>query len=228
MKRSEEVFFFTLIDFLLQIVFLALLLYVLSEATAPQDRVTDQGTTTVDKSILQKALGQAGVSNLSQLTDLLSRLRPDGKLGEAIEKIEKYGGLSTATQAAKMASDAGGIEELAKKVKKYEEAYGLPPCHKDESGNRIRPLSMANLEIFDDQIKITRIHEYLGNELRQAGFIVNDGESLSISRFREVFQAIRRGNQNCIHFVDVTVSTAFYRPVQAVFDYFRNARTANR
>ncbi len=78
--RRDDVFFFVLIDFLVQAIFFGLFIFVVYQADIKKKQAQSRD-----------AVDAAGVSDLTELTDELSRLAPL-KLKELNELIKKAGG----------------------------------------------------------------------------------------------------------------------------------------
>jgi len=90
-KRAYDVFFFTLIDFLVQVAFFFILLFVVSEAarvSAESDRA--QEGQQVKK--LRELSGGLGFSNLTELTDYLTKLVPVSDFKGIADFIASSGG----------------------------------------------------------------------------------------------------------------------------------------
>src|SRR5690348_2694198 len=97
-KRRDDVFFFILIDFLLQILFFGLFLFVVYQAGLKRDQEK-----------LKEAVDAAGVSDITELTDDLTRLAPL-KLRELNDLIKQLGGPDEVKRLLERAQQEGGAE----------------------------------------------------------------------------------------------------------------------
>jgi hypothetical protein len=100
-RDRDEVFFFTLVDLFIQVMFFGLLLFVMHQA------------------IKRKELPD-GISNITELTDSLIALTSAANHGNALrDSVEMLGGI------AFLRNLSDSTEALTKRVKIQ---YGLPPC----------------------------------------------------------------------------------------------------
>lgn len=217
MKQSDDVFFFTLIDFLVQVFFFGLLLFVVNQAVGAKketERVEEAAK-------LEAVIKSVGVSNIAELQDYLTKLAPLQNLQGTADFISRLGGPEKANQAMALVAAAGGVEELKAKVRKYDEAYGLPPCFKDEVNGKTVPRTLAVLRVEDSAIEILRTSPELDRLLSESGSgAVNLGR-MSLDEFRARFVPLRTRSPSCAHFVEVKVVTQFLNPMRAVWAAFR-------
>lgn len=217
MKQSDDVFFFTLIDFLVQVFFFGLLLFVVSQAVG-EKKETQRAE---EAAKLEAVIKSAGVSNIAELQDYLTKLAPLQNLQGTADFISRLGGPEKANEAMALVAAAGGAEELKVKVRKYDEAYGLPPCFKDEFNGKTVPRTLAVLRVEDSAIEILRTSPELDRLLSEAGSgAVNLGR-MSLDEFRTRFVPLKARSPSCAHFVEVKVVTQFLNPMRAVWAAFR-------
>jgi hypothetical protein len=150
-RRADDVFFFTLIDFLAQI-FFGLLLYVVGQAALAQKQ-TSKADVVAQAEELESA---TGFSNLAELTDYLTRLAPATEWKGVADFFSERGGLVKARDTLGVVARAGGPEKLAEapdKLRKYEEGTGKPPCLFDVVNDRKVPRPLATVVATDDTIR---------------------------------------------------------------------------
>jgi hypothetical protein len=95
MRKGDEVFLFTLVDFLLQVFFFALLLFVVNLAMQKQED-EKRGLAETEQERLLKSVG---VSNLTELSDLLTKMaKLRAKLYE-LEQVVRSNGVNTAARS---------------------------------------------------------------------------------------------------------------------------------
>ena len=217
MKHSDDVFFFTLIDFLVQVFFFGLLLFVVIQAASIERDVKHAQ----DTQQLDAVMTAAGVSSITELQDYLTKLAPMRNLQGTADFINRLGGPEKAKEAMAVVIAAGGVEELKVKVKKYDEAYGLPPCLKDEVNGKTVPRTFAVLRVEDTTIEVIRKSPDMDRLLAEAGVAPMGSSRMSLAEFRSRFAPLKARSPSCRHFVEVQVETQFINPMRAVWDSFR-------
>lgn len=132
MRRNDEVFLLTLIDFLLQICFFGLLVGVALNGMASAQRAEVKRASAAANR-LRDAMG---ISDLTTLTDVLTKLAPASELEKmaVLKKTLREQGIQ--------------IEDLPKRLdalKKFEEGFGKSPCLYDTvNGKKVsRPVATA-------------------------------------------------------------------------------------
>ena len=213
MKRSDDVFFFTLIDFLIQVFFFGLLLFVVNQAAIAK-KEPQRGQ---EAQMLDDLMKKAGVSNITELQDYLSKLAPLKSLQGTADFINRFGGIEKAKEAMAIVDEAGGVEQVKVKVKKYDEAYGLPPCLKDEVNGKMVPRVVAVLRVEDTAIEILRITPDFIKLLVDAGVSPAGPSRMGLEEFKSRFAPLRARFPSCAHFVEVKEATQFIRPWRAVW-----------
>ncbi|GIZ51111.1 hypothetical protein [Noviherbaspirillum aridicola] len=226
MKRSNDVYFITLIDLLVQIIFLGLLLYVLAKAVQERDdkRRADE------KEATAALLKASGVSSITELTDELTKLAPLKELKGTADFISRAGGAAEVKKAAELVAQAGGVENLSTKlaeaqaatsvvsaaggiekvaaiVKKHEEGSGKPPCLYTESGTKkvARPVAIVLAD--DSSITFQGLTSDLASVLGLLGKQYDAVERLSFAEFSATFSPLLRLKPECrytLRFIEKT------------------------
>jgi hypothetical protein len=215
-KQSNDVFFFTLIDFLAQALFFGLVLIVLHKAAhRNEDAAARQAAREAQESrvAVQHTLRAAGVSNLTELTDYLTRLSPNHDLRGTAEFFDSAGGINRVKEVQAIAAAAGGTERLREKLKKYDEAYGLHPCHTTRQG---KPVPIATLELHDDQVVVQSRTKEFDRLIERLGTSTRETASLSLAEFQTAFAGLRALERECRHYVNVRACTRFLDPAESV------------
>ncbi len=193
MRRTDDVFFFTLIDLLLQVFFFGLLLYVVSTAQARRD---DVGRRSVEKELLNAA----GVSNLTELTDQLSRLAPISALKGMNDFVSHNGGLETVKRQVDMVSRAGGrdtVQARLDRLEKIEAGYGLPPCLYALKGGQKIPKVLATVEATDTSLQFQAVTPELRKVLELLGTEFDSIRVLPLGEFRRTFSRLTELRPDC-------------------------------
>ncbi len=217
MKRSDDVFFFTLIDFLVQVFFFGLLLFVVNQSVSVNKDVKREQ----DAKKLDAIMKSAGVSSLTELQDYLTKLAPLKSLQGTAEFINKVGGPEKAIEAMKIVATSGGIDEVKLKVQRYDDAYGLPPCLKDEVNGKAVPRTLAIFKVEDSTIEILQSSPDMERLLAEAGISARASTRMTLDEFKSRFAPLKTRSPSCAHFVEVKVETQFIKPMRAVWSNFR-------
>ncbi|MEI6335207.1 MAG: hypothetical protein WCS87_11640 [Methylococcaceae bacterium] len=196
MKRSDDVFFFTLIDFLVQVFFFGLLLYVLSQAA----QIQAENARHEEEAKIQKLMNATGVSNLAELTDELSKLAPIKELKGVSDFINKAGGLDEAKRMHKVLEDAGGAEIITMrlaKLRKLEEGSGKPPCLFNVIGDKKVNKTLAVVVATDTKISFQSSNSDLEEVLRLLGYSYDSVKELSLHEFQKTFAPLLQKSPDC-------------------------------
>ena len=231
MRRGDDVFFFTLIDFLLQVFFFGLVLYVVSQAFAPKP--LDPKEDKARKDLIEKA----NVSNLAELTDMLSKLVPMDKLRGTAEYISRNGGWYNIKAGYEAAKAAGGPERLGQidrdMAAKDEEltglrnqarAWGTPSCVYETAAERTRPKLLAKLRVTDERVVLSDPTPELLAVLKQMNLEFDAVRNLSHDGFRHAFAPLNKLQPQCRYFLDVLERPKLLDSMNTVWSAFRTNR----
>lgn len=230
MKRNNDVFFLTLIDFLLQVLFFGLVIFALMHAlTKKQD--SDRVKESEQVKQLVKA---AGVSNLTELTDELTKLAPISELKGTSDYLQKLGSVENAQKLADMSQEAGGtaallaelaasrklaatvaqgahsvgdIQQRLEKLRKLEEGQGAAPCLFTMQGERKRAKPVATVVGSDSGIRIEGTEPEFEDILKLLGRSRASVDELTLEQFAETFRPLGRLKPECrytLRFVEDT------------------------
>jgi hypothetical protein len=178
MKQSEHVLYITLIDFLLQLLFLGLVVGVIY-AVAQQAEEEKKGTTGEETADVQirKVKQLTGISDFTKLTDVLTRLGPLNPSAQYVEvdkdlskKVGEVGGNQKATAI---------LDDYAKK----NTGQGYPSCL-PENG------IVSVIHAFNDRIEIQNISPPMKELLGQISVSPNSIASLSLKDFVNTFNPV--------------------------------------
>lgn len=228
MRRGDDVFFFTLIDFLLQVFFFGLLLYVVSQAAAAKALSDDEER--ARKNLLTKTK----VSSLVELTDLLTKMAPLDHLPGTAEFFNKNGGLQKVKEGFDVTQAAGGVAQvrdigntLKNKDREIEglkgemKAWGTPSCVYETAADKVRPKSVASVRVSDDRVELENPSPELDQVLRGLGLEFSAVRSLSHSAFRQTFAPLIALKPNCRYFLEVRARPTLLSSMNVVWSSFR-------
>src|SRR5947207_2064200 len=107
MRKGDEVFFLTLVDFLLQVCFFGLFVFVAYYAN--ETRVQAMEKSNAAATALERLKNHFGVSNLVELTDYLTQLVPANQLPGWSEFYSKGTTPEEAKRAVDLVRRHGGV-----------------------------------------------------------------------------------------------------------------------
>lgn len=206
MKKTDDVFFFTLIDFLIQVFFFGLVIYAFAQES--NSKIKDSHKSEHEK--VETILKATGISNLSELSDELSKLAPISELKGFSDFISKSGGIDKLKIDVQVVADTGGAENLMKRLerlRKIEEGSGKPPCLYTEVNGRkvVRPL--ATVIASDTDITFTGTNPELEKLLAKLGHSYASVHELSIAQFKVAFQGVTKIDTECRYTLKFLEST---------------------
>ncbi|MFC5460179.1 hypothetical protein [Massilia niabensis] len=216
MKRNNDVYFITLIDLLVQIIFLALLLYVVGKAGEDKQLAAQRSAT--EK--VERALKASGVSNITELTDELTKLGPIKEMKGTADFISRAGGAAMADRLVGIVTQVGGVERLEGKldeaakvqalvdragggekveqiIKKFEEGSGKPPCLFTIDREKKSARAVATVSANDESISFEGSNPELETMLALLGRSYSSVQTLSFSDFKSTFSALPQLKPEC-------------------------------
>lgn len=196
MRQSEHVLYITLVDFLLQLLFLGMVISVIYSSTQPDPEETQS-----NKSFIEQVKKSTGISDLTILTDLLTRLGP---LNQASAKVEIGRDLEDAVKKV------GGKDEALKLLNAAatKKGQGLPPC-------LAKGEKLVTFHAYSDRIEIqTPITPEMSSLLKYLETSIESVSRLSLAEFARVFAPVYARNQKeqCIYNVVVNEHVYDTRP----------------
>ena len=206
MQQKEDVLYITLIDFLLQLLFLGMVIsvvYAVAQQMA-EDAAPDpiQAKNAIEN--MEKVKQLTGISDLTELTDELTRLGP---LNQAKKNSDSW------KEISKEVSAIGGMD-VAKKtlaeqaIKKAGE--GLPSCMPNKS-------RLATFHAYIDRIELGEYNETeLSMVLDKLGLSKEGIQSLPLKDFTRKFNPINTTFPDCRYSINLIEHTYDTRPRDAV------------
>lgn len=228
MRRNDEVFFFVLIDFLLQVVFFGLLLFVIwhaaeSKQNEDRERQAEAG---------RAAFKASGVSSIAELMDWLTKLVPLDELRGTKDFIDRNGGQEKVQRAVDAVNAAGGPENVTglageneaqrRRINQLEkERWGRVPClDKVHVNGRLQPRTIATAIVYDDAIELQNLKPEMEKLLQENGLDFANVKRLSLADFRKTFGPVAAKQVECSYFVAVHRQTGLYAPMQTLWSAF--------
>lgn len=227
MRRSDDVFFFTLIDFLLQVFFFGLLLFVVGQSLQ-NDKERDHEK---ERQEVERIKEAAGVSNITELTDALTKMAPLKELLGTSDFIQRNGGFKNIEAAVNAASAAGGVDKVSslavdmktmgERLAKLE-GWGKVSCIQNEMVNgKLQPKSVATVVVSDRSIRLDDPTPEMHVMLQSLGLGFDSVRELDLADFRKAFAPLVMKHPECRYFLRVVTKTQFLDPMRAVWSAFR-------
>lgn len=203
MRQSEHVLYITLIDFLIQLIFIGLVFSMVYSVSQPTKE--EQGRAT---EVIAKIKQLTGISDLTEITDELTRLGPlksaaqNSKLGEEFNKIaDKVGGKDAALKILNTEAVKGS-------------APGKPYC--------LGGLKVATFDAYEDRLELrSPISSEMSELLKQLNLSAELVQKIPIKEFPKIFAQLRVIETTCVYNVVLVEHSFDTRPRDAVNSTFR-------
>lgn len=220
MKKNNDVFFLTLIDFLLQVLFFTLVIFALMSALT-QKQKSEKAT---EDERVKQLLKATGVSNITELTDELTKLAPISELKGTSDFLQKLGSAENAQKIAELSQQAGGaaalvaeleasrklaatvnqgahtvsdIQQRLEKLRKLEEGQGAAPCLFTMQGTRKRAKPVATVTATDTLIRLDSAEPEFEEVLKLLGRTSESVAELTLTQFADTFRSLSRLKPEC-------------------------------
>lgn len=207
MKRDESVFFFTLVDFLITALFFGLVLYAAAVSASVEANAAEE-----EAQRRVEALAMAtGVSDLTELTDRLSRLGPVKDLEAMAVLVQQAGGVAQVQRGQNLIQSSGGVDSIETAIAKLRrEGYGIPPCvyTRAPNGDMIST-RIATVRATDATISFESRTPVLDSILRSLGLSFSEVQTLTLRDFRRTFQPVVQRNPGCRYSITLIEDTRY-------------------
>lgn len=202
LKRADNVFLLTLVDFLVQIIFFGLLVFVFFAESQRKNQVTYTPKQVKD------AIEAAGVSNIVELTDELSKLAPV-RLKGFNEKLGKADGedVAIAADAIQKAGGAKKLPEAMDRLAKLEQGAGRPPCLYETIDGKKQAKTLASAVASSATITFQGETPEFTKLLQARSLRYSEVRSLSLLQFRRLFSRVIDAQPNCRYTIEFRETT---------------------
>lgn len=206
MRQSEHVLYITLIDFLLQLLFLGMVISVMYAMSQQEDLPVAVDPAVAKDAIeaMEKVKSLTGVSNITQLTDELTRLGP---LQPANKNVESWKNI------AETVKSVGGVDS-AKRILDKQAGQGLPSCLPNKG-------RLATFHAYSEYIDLGN---YAPNDfpalLAKIGLQKSSVEHIATRDFSSVFKLVKVHYPDCRFNVDLIEHSFDTRPRDSVRQAF--------
>lgn len=203
-SRSDSIIYLTLVDFLIQLIFFGIFLFVAFNQSRTQDEPN-----------LSPEFKQYGVPILEGFGELVSAdnvpifqqlakfIRNRQDLVDLVESLKRAGSVQHLLDGTKIVQEAGGIESARKRL-----GLGRPACLASKA-------SLMTVVAFDEFIEIAAITEDGQKVFDETEVNVAAGAKLSFDQFTARFKRLiqqKVAGEPCVHFVRYERATKLEAP----------------
>lgn len=211
MRQDDSVFFFTLIDFLVQVLFFGLAFY---SVAAYNDKKAMRQIVKVEVSEARRIQDWTWSKSISHLATSLAPLeKPRDNFHEWAEFISAHD-LQNVKLTFDFVEKNGGLESLGRAVR----ALGQPSCL-DADRERNSVTAVAGFLLFDSEILVQQLSPMFAEVDGLLGTRTRVGEVLPLDNFRARYKRLPSLRSDCRYFVNVREET----PLKAARDAVESA-----
>jgi len=175
-RKGNDVFLLTLVDLLLQLLFLGLVLFAVHAARRSRESARNADLAAAIAA-LDSIRESKGYSSIAELTDSLTRLAP-----------------VSVDSMLRLVGEVGSIDSLTTLVNKARRGSGLPACISRPENGRETPIPIARIVAWDDSVLVTSIGDSLNRVMREAKLEPSPSAAVPLSMFRRRFGGIVKAN----------------------------------
>jgi hypothetical protein len=216
-RRSDNVFLLTLVDFLIQIIFFGLFVFAVWHA------VLNRGAEKrYDPQDVKDAVEQAGVSNLKELVDELSKLAPVRLKGmnDALGKDLTADEVKMVHEAIRQAGGADGLASAMQRLAKLEQGSDKPPCLFEMVNGQRRAKTLATAVGTGSTISFSGSTPELEQLLAELGLSYGRVQTLGVREFPRVFAGVLKVHPACRFTITLRETTSMVTARDAVGQIF--------
>lgn len=215
MRQSEQALYITLIDFLIQIMFIGLVIGVVYVVVQ-----TDDDQVKEEQQKQQEIAGKSGMK-VAELTDYLTKLGPVTALGPA-ESVA--GRVKLGSELEEAVAKVGGTEkakEILEERSKGLKGQGYPSCLPDKK-------IIVTFHAYANSIKVKGSTPEFKAILSQLGIAPNKINNMSFNEFHENFAGVVTRYPSCRYNVNIVEYSDLKKPRDVIRKYFwaRSIRNA--
>ena len=208
MRQTEHVLYITLIDFLLQLIFLGLLIGVIySLDVAGEEPPTDPVQAKIAIEYIDKIKSLTGISDITVLTDVLTRMSP-------LQDNARYA--KTGSDLDEVVTQIGGVDVALKVLEEQvskRAGQDFPSCLP-------RGVSLATFDVYLDRIELRTPGEEMFGVLKKLNLSYDEVKTLSLRGFQNAFARITKLQPTCRYNVVIVEHSFDIRPRDSVGSAF--------
>lgn len=211
-NRSDSIVYLTLVDFLIQLLFFGMFLFVAFYPSRSQDEPTLKPEFKKFGVPILEGFGELiNAENVPIFHKLAAYINNKKDLIDLVDAIKQAGSISKLLEINNIVEGAGGIESARKRL-----GVGQPACIKGKT-------SLMTVVAHDEFIEIKNITDTGKVVFAELGLRVNEGNQYSFDQFSIYFKLMNQqkiDGQSCVHFVRYERLTKFEAPRLAVDKIF--------
>lgn len=194
-KRKDNFFLFTLIDFLIQVIFVGLFIFIISTKNSEEG---------LPGALIEK-IKKAGVAQVVELIETANKLVPLDRLQELVVILKEFNNLEELKKALDVTKKLGqdGVDAILNAPKDQLEKMlgnlkGVPPCFKNEKGRADFLFRVAG---YDGFYKIGGTTKSGIEALQKAGVSIAEGKEISPKELNEIGRMVKNNYKDCSNYV---------------------------
>ncbi|MBT8573829.1 hypothetical protein ICN46_06565 [Polynucleobacter sp. Latsch14-2] len=195
LNTKDNFFLFTLIDFLLQIIFVGLFVFFMTMQNPEKGLPTE---------LIQK-IKQAGVQEVAELIETANKLVPLDRLKELVELLKQFKNIDELKDALAVIRklEPEGVKDILDTPKDKLKQWlgnlrGSPPCFKNESGGAKAIFTIAG---YDSYYKIYGITDSGKEVFKVTGITFQDNQEIKPQELRDFGAKSKQVYKNCSNYV---------------------------
>jgi hypothetical protein len=211
-NRSDSIIYLTLVDFLIQLIFFGVFLFVAFNQSGTQDE--PNWTPEFKKygvPILEGFGELVSADNVPIFQQLAKFIRNRQDLLDLVDSLKRAGSVKALLDGAKIVQEAGGNEAARKRL-----GLGRPACLANKA-------PLMTLVAYDEFIEVTAITEDGRRVFEEINVNIMPGAKLSFDEFTMRFKLLvqqKVSGEPCVHFVRYERATRLEAPRLAVDKIF--------
>lgn len=215
MKRGDDVFLFTLIDFLIQILFFGLAFYTIVTFINAQ-RDPKATSDKIDHTKVVQVTNWTGFSSIPKLAEFLNPIQKPAGFSEWAKFMSGHD-LKDVELKLRFIDDHGGMAKIGQDIR----AVGLPSCLEGDKATN-GTTAVATFRLTDNRIDLLSETPNFHKVLSEINLSRAAVQSLTLMQFRELFGPLKAKHRQCRYFVSTDeTQTLLHAPRDAVNSAFR-------
>ena len=193
-QRSDSVFLLTLVDLLVQVIFLALFLGAIHIS---QKNTIDAATEEI-KTPKASVIVKVGILKVAELINELTKLVPIDQIMELSVLLPEFKNIETLKSALELAKASGFnpilMKDQAKELeKKSKQGTGLPYCSIGSS----KKMFLLRFEGYEDHYILSLVPDEAVDLFQKIHLPYRQGDSITIDQFSALGKSLRANDPGC-------------------------------
>lgn len=192
-KKDDDIVYLTLIDFLIQLIFFSLFIFVIFNKPSSPDTPIYSPPKWVNDKIYAPILEGFGpfikLDNIKKFEEIWKYLKSQKDLDNLLDALKSSKTTDELKKGANIVNKGGGAEKVEQKI------IGKKSCLEDGSTS-----SIFSFDAYDTYIKVNTITDVGAQILERKGINLQAGQEIQKSQISNKF--IKFFDNNCVYYVD--------------------------